>query len=113
MFLLLAENKEPVITGLEFFARVTALLHQFLVEPDQTTLGREREYGVISVFNEFGEESSLFAGERLGGAQFGQIPDDANRAARCVMNRLVSVAPAPQVASRAIREGRDCNQDRP
>src|SRR6185503_13850131 len=113
MFLLLAENKEPVITGLEFFARVAALFHQLLIEPDQTSLRREREYGVIGVFNEFGEESSLFAGDRLGGAQFGQIPDDANRAASRIMTLRVSAGAAAKVASRAIREGRDRNQDRP
>src|SRR6185295_11240160 len=113
MFLILAENKQPVITGLEFFARIAALFHQLLVEPYQTALGREREYGVIGVFNKFGEESSLFAGNRLCSAQFGQIPDDADRAARRVMTRRVSVAPATKAASRAIREGRDRNQDRP
>src|SRR6185295_13291723 len=81
--------------------------------PDQTSLRREREYGVIGVFNEFGEESSLFAGDRLGGAQFGQIPDDANRAASRIMTLRVSVGAAAKVASRAIREGRDRNQNRP
>src|SRR6185295_7870642 len=113
MFLILAENKQPVITGLEFFARVAALFHQLLVEPDQTALGREREYGVIGVFNKFGEETSLFAGNRFGGAQFGQIPDDADRASRRIVSSRVSAVLAAKMASRAIREGRDRNQHRP
>src|SRR6185369_7998919 len=113
MFLILAENKQPVITGLEFFARVAALFHQLLVEPDQAAVGRERQYGVIRVFNEFGEEPSLFAGDRLGGAQFGQVPDNADRAARCSVTSRACIAAAAKMASRAIRERRDCNQDRP